>query len=49
MRTALQSVPLLLIGFALIGCSKDSGSSGAQQGTIDSSLPVVSVTIPDLT
>ena len=49
MRVSLQIAPVLLIGVALIGCSKDDSGSGSQQGTVDASLPVVSITIPNLT
>ena len=49
MRIAFQATPLLAIGFALIGCSKDGGDSDSQQGKVDASLPVATITIPDLT
>lgn len=47
MRSASRTAPLLLIGVALIGCGKENG--GQSQGKVDPSLPVVSITIPDLT
>jgi hypothetical protein len=46
MRVALQTAPLLLIGFALIGCSKEG--NGQPQSKVDPSLPTVELKIPSM-
>jgi hypothetical protein len=51
MRFALQTAPLLLIGFALVGCSKETGSSSKappQPKAADSSKPLVTLKIPSM-
>jgi hypothetical protein len=52
MRVAWRSAPLLLIGVALIGCSKDSGKSAnsgpSSQPVVDSSKPTVELKIPSM-
>jgi hypothetical protein len=53
MRVVLRSAPLLLIGIALIGCSKENGKradSGPfpQPKAMDSNLPSVELKIPSM-
>ena len=50
MRVALQTAPLLLMSFLLVGCGKErGGNSGSQpQGKVDPSLPTVSLNIPSM-
>ena len=57
MRIALRTTPLLVIGFALIGCGKDSGGSSparlpsrADQARTEttSDLPMVTLEIPGM-
>jgi hypothetical protein len=56
MRFALRTVPLLIIGFTLIGCAKDGGSDASRhQATVDQSRgetttnqPMVTLKIPGM-
>ena len=48
MRVALQTAPLLLIGFALIGCGKEDNGKPQPQGKVDPSLPTVELKIPSM-
>jgi hypothetical protein len=52
MRVVFRSAPFLLIGFALIGCSKESGknagSAPSSQAKVDPSKPSVELKIPSM-
>lgn len=52
MRVVLRSAPFLLIGVALIGCSKESGknagSAPSPQAKVDTSQPSVELKIPSM-
>jgi hypothetical protein len=52
MRVMLGTGPLLLVGFALIGCGKDPGGQAdpgsLPQATTDSASPTVVLKIPSM-